>query len=359
MNARLIAFYLPQYYPIEENDRWYGKGFTEWTNVSRAKPLFRGHYQPHIPADLGFYDLRLQEVQIAQIQMAKRYGLEGFCYWHYWFGNGKELLDMPFKSVLKDKTLNFPFCLAWANHSWEKKLWDSHSNNQIIVEQQYLGNDDYEMHFYSLLDAFNDERYIKVDGKILFIIYNPLESIEIENFISCWRHLAEKNGLKGIHFVGKDFESLNKEIILSKGFDAIYNDSVLSIHHHLTLIRKIILLLQRKVFKMPTTFPYREAIKYMVPKDSYSESTIPLVAPNWDHSPRSKNNGIILTDSNPIYFKNVLKDAIQSVNQKPNEKKIIIIKSWNEWGEGNHLEPDLKYGNGFLEAIKKALEEEK
>ena len=156
--SKFIAFYLPQFHPIPENDYWYGKGFTEWTNVAKGKPLFKGHYQPHIPADLGFYDLRLRDTIVAQTELAKKYGIDGFCYWHYWFGNGKRLLERPFQAIVEDKSIDFPFSLAWANETWEKKLWDKEKKNEIIAKQEYPGIQDYIDHFYALIDAFKDKR---------------------------------------------------------------------------------------------------------------------------------------------------------------------------------------------------------
>ena len=165
--ARVIAFYLPQFHPTSTNDKWWGKGFTEWTNVCKARPLFRGHYQPHIPADLGFYDLRLEETRIAQAKMAREYGIEGFCYYHYWFGNGKRELERPFQDVFESGKPDFPFMLFWANQSWHTKHWsrDKVATKEPIIEQRYEGEEDYTMHFYSLLPVFKDPRYIKVDNK--------------------------------------------------------------------------------------------------------------------------------------------------------------------------------------------------
>lgn len=357
MKARFIAFYLPQYHPIPENNEWYGAGFTEWTNVVKAKKLFKGHYQPHIPADLGFYDLRLKETRVAQAELAKKYGIEGFCYWHYWFGNGKRLLEMPFNEVVKDKEIDFPFCLAWANHSWEKKQWDNQQNNQLIVKQTYNGEKDYLEHFNALLLAFKDERYMRVEGKLLFFIYNPSDSPEIVTMMNLWNKLAKENGLNGFYFVAKTFYNQNKEQLIRDGFDAVYNETMYSIHHNLKLNQKIRLAIQRKVFKKPTTFPYKEAAKLLITQDDYSDSTIPVIVPNWDHSPRSGSNGFIFTDADPKYFKKVVKEALQCVKNKPDDKKLIVIKSWNEWGEGNHMEPDLKYGTGYLEAVTEAIEE--
>lgn len=356
--AKFIAFYLPQFHPIPDNDKWYGKGFTEWTNVAKGKPLFKGHYQPHIPADLGFYDLRLRETVVAQTELAKEYGIDGFCYWHYWFGNGKRLLEKPFQALVADKSINFPFSLAWANETWEKKLWDKDKKNEIIAEQLYPGKKDYIDHFYALLDAFSDDRYIRIDGKLFFIIYRPLDCPDIDVFIQIWRELASKEGLGDFYFIAKDFDCRDKEKIFSFGFDAIYNDTVLNIHHKLSFPTKMRLKLQRDILGMPTTFKYRDAIKYMVTKDDYEDNIIPLIAPNWDHSPRSGRKSIILTACEPHIFGQVVTEAISAIKNKPIEQQIVMIRAWNEWGEGNHLEPDLKYGRGYLEEIKAARQKE-
>ena len=357
MSIKYIAMYLPQYYPIPENDKWYGKGFTEWTNVAKAKKLFPGHYEPHIPADLGFYDTRLSATRHEQAELAKNYGISAFAYWHYWFGNGKELLEMPFRSVLEDKTVDFPFCLAWANHSWEKKLWDNQAKNEMIVKQEYPGENDIINHFNSVLPAFKDKRYVLIGNKPLFMIYQPLDMPEISSMIRIWNELARRNGFDGIFFIGKDFECKNKRSILEKGYNAVYNDTILSIFQRKSKVDKARLLVLRKAFGIPIKFSYKRAMKYMVPDVDKETSTIPLVAPNWDHSPRSGRNSIILTDCKPKYFEEVLRRATSACQDKPENEKIVIIKSWNEWGEGNHLEPDLKYGMGYLEAVKKVREE--
>ena len=168
--ARVIAFYLPQFHPIPENDEWWGKGFTEWTNTAKAKPLFPGHYQPHVPADLGFYDLRVPETRIAQAEMAKEYGIEGFCYYHYWFA-GKRLLERPFDEVLNSGMPDFPFCLCWANQTWTG-IWHG-SPDRVLIEQTYPGPEDEEVILIICCKAFHDQRYIKVDGKPMFLVYCP------------------------------------------------------------------------------------------------------------------------------------------------------------------------------------------
>lgn len=202
--VRVIAFYLPQFHPIPENDKWWGKGFTEWTNVGKARPLFKGHYQPRVPADLGYYDLRLADVRDAQAELARTAGIEGFCYWHYWFGDGKQLLERPFNEVLITGKPDFPFCLGWANETWTNKSWEEGTRKQklsVLLEQKY-SRDDHIKHFYSVLPAFKDKRYITVDGCPLFLVYKPLDIPQVNEFILLWSDLAKQNGLKGIHFVG-------------------------------------------------------------------------------------------------------------------------------------------------------------
>ncbi|WP_304343809.1 glycoside hydrolase family 99-like domain-containing protein [Chryseobacterium koreense] len=357
--ARLIAFYLPQFHQIPENNKWWGEGFTEWINVAKARPLFKGHHQPNLPSELGFYDLNSPDIRTRQAELAREAGIEGFCYWHYWFGNGKRLLEMPFSEVVKTGKPDFPFSLGWANHSWYKKLWDPDNpgKDKLLIEQKYGGQHDYILHFNHLLDAFHDDRYIKVNGKLFFIIYDPLNFEDVTNFMNIWQNLAKENGLNGFYFVGTDFDSRNKQKILSLGFDAIYNNDTFNIHHKCSNITKGIHLLKRKFLKMPTVFDYRKAIDFMVIDDCKNNGVIPMIVPNWDHSPRSGANAIILKNSTPAYFKKIAKFAIDIVKNKPEEEQIILIKSWNEWGEGNYMEPDLKYGKGYINALREAVEE--
>jgi hypothetical protein len=198
LQARVIAFYLPQFHPIPENDAWWGKGFTEWTNVAKAKPLFRGHYQPRIPIDLGYYDLRVPEVREAQAGLARNAGIEGFCYYHYWFG-GKRLLEKPFTEVVATGQPNFPFCLCWANQTWSG-IW--HGNpDRVLVEQTYPGTEDNRRHFLAVRQAFLDTRYPRFEGRPIFVIYRPTEHPDVTRFITEWEELAVQSGLPGIHFV--------------------------------------------------------------------------------------------------------------------------------------------------------------
>lgn len=353
--ARLIALYLPQYHPIPENDEWWGKGFTEWHNLARAKKLFPGHRQPNLPGELGFYDLRLEETRIRQAQLAREAGIEGFCYWHYWFGNGKKLLERPLQEVVASGKPDFPFCVGWANHSWERKLWDKNGTKEVLIEQTYPGKEDWLAHFNFLSSAFVDQRYIRVNGKLFFIIWGGLEIPDIDQFLLYWRKLAAEKSLGDFYFVAAASSSVNRDKFVEAGFDAIYIDGTLGIHRQRSLVEKGVLRVLRNIFSIPTIYSYKDAIRYMVSGECKNRGVIPAIAPNWDHSPRSGAKGIVFHKSSPQLFGQVLKRAIETVENKPEEEKIVIIKSWNEWGEGNYLEPDTRFGDAYLEEIKRVL----
>ncbi len=216
-SIKTLAYYLPQFHPVPENDVWWGNGFTEWTNVAKAKPLFKNHWQPRLPADLGFYDLRLPEVREAQASLAKQYGIYGFCYWHYWFA-GRQIIERPLQEVIKLGRPDFPFCVAWANQTWQG-TWHGLSTNKILMEQTYPGEDDYKAHFYKLLPAFQDKRYIEVSGRKVFFVFRPMDIPDPKTFIDVWQNLAVKEGLKGFHFVGMHMPSGWKPEL--NGYDAM------------------------------------------------------------------------------------------------------------------------------------------
>jgi lipopolysaccharide biosynthesis protein len=349
---RFIAYYLPQYHPIPENDAWWGIGFTEWTNTGKMVPLFPGHYQPHVPADLGYYDLRVQETRVAQAEMAKAYGIEGFCYYHYWFA-GKRLLERPFNEVLNTGAPNYPFCLCWANETWTGR-WHG-CDDKILIEQTYPGKEDYKNHFYELLPAFRDSRYIHVDGKPIFLVYNPLQLPDPVAFTEYWRECAVKEGLKGIYFIG----TIELPWIFKKyGFDAVTSKKKThaAALGELRGTRKARRLFRRMIGYPEDIYNYGKIIKYLLDREAINENVFPSVIPNWDNSPRCGKRGVIFHDAKPKYFASHLKDTIDLIVQKPFDKRLIFIKSWNEWAEGNHLEPDLRYGHAYLEAIKGALE---
>ena len=351
--ARLIAFYLPQYHPLPENDEWWGRGFTEWTNTAKAKPLFRGHYQPHVPADLGFYDLRLPETRAAQAQLAREYGIEGFCYYHYWFA-GRRILERPFEEVLASGQPDFPFCLNWANQTWSG-IWHG-VPERILIEQTYPGIDDHRRHFDALLPAFMDRRCLKVDGKPLFIIYNPRELPDSRRVLDLWRDLAVKAGLPGLFLVGEHFEPHWDARPL--GYDA-------ALQVRLPERRKRWVPWTRPVAKLrskydawrqkPDVYRYEDVIDRMISDRHPEIETFPCVIPNWDNSPRSGANGLVLHGSTPELFRRHLRRALESMADAPNDRRIVFVKSWNEWAEGNHLEPDLKFGRRYLEVLRDEL----
>jgi hypothetical protein len=364
--ARAIAFYLPQYYPIAENDQWWGKGFTEWTNVTKATPLFRGHYQPRLPSDLGFYDLRLAEAREAQARMAEKYGIEGFCYWHYWFGNGKKILERPIAEILESGNPKFPFCLAWANGSWSG-IWHGDPKH-VLIEQTYPGRADYIEYFEYLFSAFVDERYIKVDDKPLFCINEPNLIPDMVAFTDLFRELAVKKGLKGIYIVantgdinwdptkhGCDAANLVLLGNLYRGLPSGNKFMYRKLRNQI-IKRPLWTHIYRKIWKRPVQiYSYKDVIPYLLSQKKFSYDCYPCVIPNWDNSPRSGIRSMIFRDSTPQLFEQHLNDALSLVSHNPDSKKIIFIKAWNEWAEGNHLEPDRKFGLQYLEAVKRVL----
>jgi len=349
--ARIIASYLPQFHPIPENDKWWGKGFTEWTNVGKRKPLFKGHYQPKVPSELGYYDLRVSESRVAQAKMAKEYGIEGFCYWHYWFGNGKRLLERPFNEVLASGDPDFPFCLGWANETWKGFSYGANGRNPLI-EQLYPGDQDFIDHFNEILPALKDKRYINVKGKPLFLIFRPSEIPNVKHFIDLWQKLAIKNGLAGIHFVGQTYHLEEVETILSNNYDAV---NIVRLKSCYSQDNRFLTKLKRKLTKVPNLVNYKDIIKVLVGQEEKNNNIYPTLMPNYDHSPRTGNKGLILHESTPKLFKKHMADVMEVIEQKPDEDKIVFLKSWNEWAEGNYVEPDLKYGLDYLKAIKDGL----
>ncbi len=381
MKARLIALYLPQFHPIPENNRWWGAGFTEWTNVAKAKPLFKGHVQPKIPADLGFYDLRLPEVREQQAALAREAGVEGFCYYHYWFG-GKQLLERPFNEVLASGKPDFPFCLCWANHSWSNKTWSRKSNmqsNSMLIEQTYPGYEDDYNHFMSVLPALRDKRYITVDGKPVFFLYNPWEHTKVKEWIKTWRKLAYENGLPGLHLVSMCDATLTFRIhpdgsksrvlpnvessedlfqtVLDMGFDAINcvgmrRGELLSEGRLLNLCKTV---LRKAGVPVGKYFNYSKTVKGFFPPETKWENIYPTIVPQWDRSPRAATLDGIYTHATPKAFEKHINDALKYIKEKSPEHQILILKSWNEWGEGNYVEPDLEFGHGWLDAIRNAI----
>jgi hypothetical protein len=342
VRPRVIAFYLPQFHPIPENDRWWGRGFTEWTNVGRARRLYPGHYQPRVPADLGYYDLRVPETRTAQAELAAAHGVEGFCWWHYWFA-GRRLLERPFGEVLESGEPDYPFCLGWANDSWTG-VWYG-ERNRILVEQSYPGVRDYERHFYAVLDALADQRYLTVDGRPIFYVYKPRHLPEPREFADTWRRLAEREGLPGLYLVG---EADRTWVPSEHGFDAR-----VAIRLPRLLPSGRLRRLARRWSPFPVIKSYASAQRELVA--TFGADSLPCVLPNWDNTPRSGRGGAVLHGSTPELFAEMVDRAIDAVSSRPPAERLIFVKSWNEWAEGNHLEPDLRYGLGYLEALRAAV----
>ena len=351
--VRLIAYYLPQFHPIAENDEWWGKGFTEWTNTAKARPLFRGHYQPHVPADLGFYDLRVAETREDQAALAAEYGIHAFCYYHYWFG-GKRLLERPFDEIVASGSPDFPFCVCWANQTWTG-VWHG-APNRILIEQTYPGWDDHRRHFETLLPAFFDKRYVKVDGKPLFHIYDPFNFPDCERALDFWRSLAVKAGLPGLYIVAlAESETWNPKTL---GFDAAVITQLPPLRKQYISWNRPIAKIANKIQRLrgkPTVYEYANVIDWFVRDAVPGIEGFPTVIPNWDNTPRSGDRGLVLNGSTPELFRRHLQKALKRVQDYDQDKRLVFIKSWNEWAEGNHLEPDLRYGRQYLQVIREEL----
>ena len=347
--VRLIAFYLPQFHEIPENNLWWGKGFTEWTNVKKAKPLFDDHYQPRIPGDLGYYDLSDTSVQDKQIKLAKNYGVSGFCFYFYWF-NGTRLLEKPILNYLNDSSLDFPFCLCWANENWTKR-WDGFDND-VLISQKFSAKDDLNFIEY-ISKYFKDKRYIKIDNKPLLIIYRPNLLPSAKKTIKRWRKWCLNNGIGEIYLAyTQSFERINPS---KYGFDAaiefppnIFSPPIVNNH-----IKKL---------KSDFSGVIHDWGIFIEKSESFREDVYKLfrgVNPGWDNSARRGNSATVFVNSSAEGYKLFLKRAIKETlkNQKNKDDNLLFINAWNEWAEGAYLEPDQGYGYSYLDATRMALEE--
>ncbi len=353
MKIKPLAFYLPQFHTVPENDEWWGKGFTEWTNVKKAKALFKGHYQPMIPTTLGYYDLRDAEIRNQQASMAQEHGIYGFIYYHYWFGNGKKLLETIAEDVLQSGAPDIPFCFCWANETWTGR-WHG-LDKKILVEQQYLGEDDVKAHVAYLAPFFKDKRYIKVDGKPVFMIYDPTYLPDAAVYIELYRKHAINYGFEDLFIVGtsksKDdlpYKQMGFDAHISNAYHVSFNKEVRNWRYRWSIFSKM---LGNRI--SPTRISAKKVFRDMKIVDSDVE-TYPMVLPNWDNTARSAKRGVVLEGATPQLFEGELEKAKTYLDQKSAYKeKFLIIKSWNEWAEGNVLEPEAKFEYGFLNSIKK------
>lgn len=360
---KTIAFYLPQFHPIPENDDWWGPGFTEWHSVVKARPRFRGHHQPQIPANLGFYDLRTPETRQAQADMAMSYGVDAFCYYHYWF-SGKLVLETPAEAVLKDGAPDFPFLFNWANENWSR-IWDG-SSTDLLLSQNY-GREDHVAHFKYLEKFFCDPRYLRRDGKPVFLIQRPEQIPDLSAFIEIWRELAKENDdIQDIYFVAvngsgvpdeierdwvksgfdavSDFQPRSKALPPRRGKNRLYEQAKNILPHKAYGFLK-------KSVKATKRFSYTEAVesydRLEWPTDYIK---FPCVYPSWDNTARRKT-AFIVQNTSPGEFKKFLRVAEKKRDANPEQIDYLFVNAWNEWAEGCHLEPDQLIGMGFLEAL--------
>jgi lipopolysaccharide biosynthesis protein len=349
---RAIAVVLPQFHPIPENDQWWGKGFTEWTNVVKAKPRFKGHYQPHLPADLGFYDMRLLDTLKDQADLAQQHHIQGFCYYHYWF-NGKRLLETPLNRIRENEQINMPFMLCWANENWSRR-WDG-QDKEVLMKQEYSEQDHRDHAAYLAQNEFKDKRYILVDGKPFFLFYNPQIIPDLQNTIKIWREEVKKAGFEDIYLGAVktiDYEIINAQKV---GFDVVIEWQ--PDWKNLNIVPSFWDRIKNK-FGIGETYrsiSYEEVVERMLKKPLPSEKHFHCIMPSWDNSARRKQNAFLITDSNPDKYQNWLSEVCKKSKVYENDENFIFINAWNEWAEGNHLEPDLKWGRAYLEKTREVL----
>ena len=340
MPIRLIAFYLPQFHPFKENNEWWGEGFTEWTNVSKAKPQFLGHYQPHLPGELGFYDLRIPNILKQQIELAQKYGVEGFCFHHYWF-SGRRLMELPIDIILADKNLKIPFCLSWANGSFTR-CWTG-APDDLLVEQKYSPEDDIAF-FDSLVPAFRDERYICIGKKPILVVYNAYKLPEANNTIKRWRNRAKEFGFEGIYIIAAESESVGFD------FSKFDFDAVTEFPPHSGLVKNM-----NKEINIINpdyqgqVFDYDALAEVYENKIGTGRVNFKAVTPSWDNEARRPGRGISFVGSTPERYQKWLSRAFISTFRNEKDERIIFVNAWNEWAEGAHLEPCRNYGYAYLE----------
>jgi hypothetical protein len=342
-SIRFIAFFLPQFHPTKENDLWWGKGFTEWTNVTKAAPLFNGHYQPHLPTESGFYDLRLKETRLDQIEMAKAHGIDGFCYHYYWF-SGTKILNQPVDAMLADNEHDMPFCLCWANENWTRQ-WDA-AEHEILIAQKYQPEDDLNF-IKSLVPFFSDSRYIRHEGKPFFIVYRPQHLPDSKKSIGIWREHCREVGIGEIHVCcALTHGNLDHKLY---GFDS----GVEFPPHNLAGIDSTVDPAQLDFYgEFTGTVVQFASVAHLFLNRSYPGSDVfKGVFPSWDNTARRGARAFVVLNGTPGNYEYWLKETVAlTAMENPGKERFIFINAWNEWAEGCHLEPDRVYGRQFLDA---------
>ncbi len=370
MKIKPIAIVLPQFHPVPENNQWWGEGFTEWTNVVKGKPLFKGHYQPHLPKNLGYYDLRLAETREAQAALAKKYGIYGFCYYHYWF-NGRRILETPVDAILESGTPDFPFMLCWANENWTRN-WDG-GFNEVLVEQKHF-IEDFVAHAHHLVKYFQDKRYIRINNKPVFAIYKDLLIEDIDVCINAFRDTLKGYGLEvflcrfehdlgttsdftkaySIFDAGIEFQPFTRHFSILKSLSSASLKKYLTISNYYRWIKKTARI---PINPKNIIIQYKDLVNHDLAYDFQTGFPIfPGVCPGWDNSVRRQNGGaLIINDSTPELFESWVFKKIKKTHWDLLPERFIFVNAWNEWAEGNHLEPCECWGVEYLNAIKKAL----
>jgi len=336
---RFIAFYLPQYHPIPINDESWGKGFTEWTNVTKAQPLFEGHYQPHLPTELGFYDLRLKETRLQQIALAREFGIDGFCYHYYWF-SGERVLEQPMNDMLADPDSDMPFCVCWANENWTRR-WDA-ADRQLIMEQKYRPEDDLNF-IRDLVPVLQDPRYIKVDGRPFLIVYCPQHMPDARKSSEVWREYCREIGLGEIHICGA----------LTHGNDDYTRfgfDSGVEFPPHNAYEGYMNHEIQFHEPHRGTAMQYGTVAQSFLDRHYTGERIYKTVFPSWDNTARTQNRAVFMYNGTPENYEYWLAATVDQVQEQNDSDPLVFINAWNEWAEGCHLEPDRRYGRAFLQA---------
>lgn len=377
---RVIAFYLPQFHTIPENDIWWGRGFTEWVNVRNAKPLFKNHLQPVKPLDNNYYSLLDKETIKWQIKLAKEYDIYGFCFYHYWF-SGHKLLEKPMEIFLKEEDINHPYCICWANETWTN-AWKSDGNTQILIEQKYGDKKEWKSHFEYLQQFFLDENYIKEDNKPLFVIYRP-ESIPCLNeMLDYWDNLAKEIGFDGLTYAyqqitfdlqtNKDDSKFRYNIEYQPAYARydlkIKNKSEFKkyLFDRRQDIINLLLSIQKKfninIYSMfkgnnLTLENYSELCECIINRRATNEKSVAGFFVGWDNTPRRGTKGTVCIGSTPEQFEYYFEKQVENV-QKNYSNDFIFLFAWNEWAEGGYLEPTEHYQYRYLEIIKKVLNKE-
>jgi len=354
---KALAFFLPQYHPIPENDEWWGKGFTEWTNVAKASPRFESHYQPHLPADLGYYDLRVPETRAHQAVLAREAGIHGFCYYHYWF-DGKRLLERPVNDILASGSPDFPFSLCWANEPWSRN-WDGR-NQDVLVDQTY-SEKDHLRHIRFLAEVFSDKRYITIDNRPVFLIYRQAHIPEVSRMLDLWRTEISRLGGEDPYFccIGTQVVDLSTADPMALGFDATVEFA--PDWHHRGLPRqpsKLEKLFHRgdHPYAKDRVTEYADLRDNMLQKSWPSHAWHRCVCPSWDNSARRQSGANIFDGSTPKAYEEWLQVVAKQTHDRYEQSRgLLFINAWNEWAEGNHLEPDQRHGHAYLDATRRVL----